>query len=117
MRIAALIDPTARGAFFAQTTEVALAELRQQRPDRREGGRPRQAFAADGVLDLVDGRLQLPGRIAEEQGRGLEGHEHQKASVGVVIDRRFLPPPNREKADVPPEQPLPSVKPQPPRMS
>ena len=72
----------------------------------------------DGGGELGRGLLQLAGRIAEERRQNLERLRHHATSIGVLA--RLAPDlgvPNRLVSLVPPEQPLPNVKPHEPRRS
>jgi len=68
MRIAALIDPTARGAFFAQTTEVALAELAAWRPGLRA---EQKAIGPLAFLELEVDEASLPALARRSFVQGL----------------------------------------------
>ncbi len=96
-----------------QVVEIARAEIAQQRFQLRHPLLGDQRLGAQQGRDLRRRRLQIGARIAQQRRHCLEGHVHGFIASGMVSPR-FLPP-KSEPDEVPVEQPLPSVKPQPPR--
>ena len=100
-----------------QIVEVGVCEAIGQRAQRSAciGGDAR--IGTKNCPDLGHRLLKFPRGIAQDQRQGFQGTvQHQKVSCGRA-NFFFLPPKSVVLPASPVEQPLPSVKPQPPRMS
>ena len=96
-----------------QVIEIADRDLLDQDIDGRPARRRHQLFGIEHRQKLRRGFDQRLGRIAQERGQDLE-RLHHAISIGFLALRGE---PNRLVSLSPPEQPLPKVKPQEPRMS
>ena len=104
---------------FLRLVEIAVADIIDKAVEQPAdaGGKlfPGQCF-----FQFLAAELQLCGRIGKQQRNDFQGLVHytcsRKISVGVWTTFWRLEP-NRSSVDVPPEQPLPKVKPQEPRTS
>ena len=112
-----------QGARPVEQQDISFLEFinvrRGQRFDQRPQIAPRRSrqpgVGCQNGPDLRHGVLQLFRRIAQNQRYRFQGTVHYITSVGIFSG--FLPPPNSEPLLMPVEQPLVSVKPQPPRRS
>lgn len=99
-----------------QVIEVGMGQLIGEGLERSAGGKRQPRIGCEDVGDGGHRFLQFGRGIAQDQRQGFEGAVHQNDSSGRAKD--FFLPPNRLVLPLSPsEQPLPSVKPQPPRMS
>ncbi len=94
---------------FLEVVEITPRQVAQQGRQRVHALGAQQPVGMQQRVDLGDGLLQLLGRIAQQQRECLEGF-HAMNSCGL---RNFLPE-NSLAPLWPDEQPLPSVKLQPP---
>ena len=96
-----------------QVVEIAGRDFPDQPIDGSAARRRHQFFSVQHRGEFRRGVDQRLGRIAQERGQHLE-RLHQAISIGFLALRGE---PNRLVSVSPPEQPLPKVKPQEPRMS